>query len=52
MFLDGNGNIIGVSYSVPPMTIAHDCDSKKVIKLISLTDFCSLIYMFANLYIF
>jgi len=30
MFLDINGNINGLSYTVPPMTIAHECDSSKL----------------------
>jgi hypothetical protein len=30
VFLDSNGNIIGVSYTTPKMTIAYECDSSKV----------------------
>jgi hypothetical protein len=30
VFLNSHGSLIGASYSVPPMTIAHFCDSSKI----------------------
>eukprot|EP01040_Poterioochromonas_malhamensis_P002187 gene2187-2328_t len=30
VFLDANGNIMGVSYTTPKMTIAHECDASKI----------------------